>query len=564
LGALEDLNHYIVPTFGLEGEELKAAREKLIDGWLSVYVRGLGQLLDRGGNDYFADKRLTIADLKAFVQCRRTSSSDWRQTWSNTRTVSATIHKSQRTTRLAEHMHLSRILAATVVACSLTACSATEPDNEPDAGTAFHALLDEHWAAATAEKIFFRTDPDAWRMDGTRQQFNEQVLTRLADIRIEDLDADDQISYRVFRYERETERESYQQPDHFFPITSLFGYHTYFAESPSNSTFLSADDYDDYLISLADFTRYNRDYIQNMRAAIEAGYTHYCESIADYGRTIEAHIVADAEQSQLYVPFNRGITSLPGGDDYYRYLINYYTTTNLTPAEIHELGRTELGRIRDEMQEVIDAVGFDGGFREFIDFLREDDRFYARTDQELLGRAALISKTAEGELPRFFTRLPRAPYKIVGDPNRGAFYVAPSGDGTDSGTYFLQIGDLRSTPLYTLEALSLHEAVPGHHLQSTLAQELNVPEFRRDLYHSAFGEGWGLYSERLGKEMGFYRDSYSEFGRLTYDAWRAGRLVVDTGMHAFGWSRQQGRCRYRQGNRSVHHLASPGIVVQDR
>lgn len=496
-------------------------------------------------------------------------------------------------------MHLSRILAATVVACSLTACSATEPDNEPDAGTAFHALLDEHWAAATAEKIFFRTDPDAWRMDGTlpehnaeararRQQFNEQVLTRLAEIRIEDLDADDQISYRVFRYERETERESYQQPDHFFPITSLFGYHTYFAESPSNSTFLSADDYDDYLISLADFTRYNRDYIQNMRAAIEAGYTHYCESIADYGRTIEAHIVADAEQSQLYVPFNRfpgnvsedqrahyagkgvelvntiivpgyrelldffvdeylpacrtevGITSLPGGDDYYRYLINYYTTTNLTPAEIHELGRTELGRIRDEMQEVIDAVGFDGGFREFIDFLREDDRFYARTDQELLGRAALISKTAEGELPRFFTRLPRAPYKIVGDPNRGAFYVAPSGDGTDSGTYFLQIGDLRSTPLYTLEALSLHEAVPGHHLQSTLAQELNVPEFRRDLYHSAFGEGWGLYSERLGKEMGFYRDSYSEFGRLTYDAWRAGRLVVDTGMHAFGWSRQQG------------------------
>jgi uncharacterized protein (DUF885 family) len=354
-----------------------------------------------------------------------------------------------------------------------------------------------------------------------------------------------------------------------------------------------------------------------MRAAIEAGYTHYCESIADYGRTIEAHIVADAEQSQLYVPFNRfpgnvsedqrahyagkgvelvntvivpgyrelldffvdeylpacrtevGITSLPGGDDYYRYLINYYTTTNLTPAEIHELGRTELGRIRDEMQEVIDAVGFDGGFREFIDFLREDDRFYARTDQELLGRAALISKTAEGELPRFFTRLPRAPYKIVGDPNRGAFYVAPSGDGTDSGTYFLQIGDLRSTPLYTLEALSLHEAVPGHHLQSTLAQELNVPEFRRDLYHSAFGEGWGLYSERLGKEMGFYRDSYSEFGVACGPAGRRHgyacvRLVAPArrGLPARKYGLE--RCRYRQGNRSVHHLASPGIVVQDR
>jgi uncharacterized protein (DUF885 family) len=157
----------------------------------------------------------------------------------------------------------------------------------------------------------------------------------------------------------------------------------------------------------------------------------------------------------------------------------------------------------------------------------------------LLGRAALISKTAEGALPRFFTLLPRATYKIVGNPGRGAFYMPPSGDGTDSGTYFVRTGDLTSVPLYSLEALSLHEGVPGHHLQSTLAQELNVPEFRRTLYHSAFGEGWGLYSERLGKEMGFYTDPYNDFGRLTYEAWRACRLIVDTGMHAFGWSRQQ-------------------------
>jgi uncharacterized protein (DUF885 family) len=157
----------------------------------------------------------------------------------------------------------------------------------------------------------------------------------------------------------------------------------------------------------------------------------------------------------------------------------------------------------------------------------------------LLGRAALISKTAEGELPRFFTLLPRATYKIVGDENRGAFYMPPSGDGTDSGSYFVKIGDLKNEPLYTLESLSLHEGVPGHHLQSTLAQELDIPEFRRDLYHAAFGEGWGLYSERLGKEMGFYQDPYSDFGRLTDEAWRAVRLIVDTGMHAFGWSRQQ-------------------------
>jgi len=191
------------------------------------------------------------------------------------------------------------------------------------------------------------------------------------------------------------------------------------------------------------------------------------------------------------------------------------------------------------MEEIISAVGFEGDFKAFVEFLREDPRFYAKSDEELLGMVALISKTAEGEMPRFFTSLPRAPYKIVGNPVRGAFYVAPTGDGTDSGTYFVKIGDLNSVPLYTLESLSLHEGVPGHHLQSTLAQELDVPEFRRDLNHSAFGEGWGLYSERLGKEMGFYKDPYSDFGRLTYEAWRACRLIVDTGMHAFGWSRQQ-------------------------
>lgn len=491
-----------------------------------------------------------------------------------------------------------RILAATIVACSFTACSPTEPDNEQDATAAFHALLDEHWTAAQAEKIFFRTDPDAWRMDGRlsehtpearvrRQQFNDHVLTTLAEINIDDLDAKDQLSYRIFKYERETERKSYQQPDHFFPINSLFGYHTYFAESPASTSFLSSSNYDDYLVSLADFTRYNRDHIETLREAVAAGYTHYCGSIADYTETIEAHIVVDAEKSGLYVPFTRfpgnvnedqraqfvdkgvelintvivpgyeelleffvdeylpacrtevGITSLPGGGDYYQYLINYFTTTDMTAAEIHELGVSELSRIRAEMQAIIDAVGFDGDFKAFVDYLREDPRFYAKTDQELLGRVALISKTAEGELPRFFTLLPRATYKIVGDSNRGAFYMAPSGDGTDSGTYFVKIGDLKSQPLYALESLSLHEGVPGHHLQSALAQELDLPEFRRDLYHSGFGEGWGLYSEWLGQEMGFYQDPYSDFGRLTYEAWRACRLIVDTGMHAFGWSRQQ-------------------------
>jgi uncharacterized protein (DUF885 family) len=485
-----------------------------------------------------------------------------------------------------------------IITCSLTACSPAEIDITKNAGVAFQALLDEHWAAAKAERIFFRTDPDAWRMEGRlsehtaeararRQKFNEQVLASLALISNDDLDAKDQLSYRIFKYEREAERESYRQPDHFFPINSVFGYYTYFAESPANTSFLAASDYEDYLVSLADFTRYNRDYIGVMREAIAAGFTHYCGSIADLGSSIERHIVADATQSGLYVPFTRfpgnvsedkraqfvskgvelinsvvvpgyqelldffineylpgcrtevGVTSLPGGEDYYQYLIVFFTTTDMAAAEIHELGLSELSRIRSEMQTIIDAVGFDGDFKAFVEFLRIDPRFYAKTDVELLGRAALISKTAEGEIPRFFTLLPRTTYKIVGDANRGGLYMPSSGDGTDSGTYFVKISDLGSEPLYTLEALSLHEGVPGHHLQTALAQELAMPEFRRKLNHSAFVEGWALYSERLGKEMGFYEDPYSDFGRLTFEAFRACRLVVDTGMHAFGWSRQR-------------------------
>jgi uncharacterized protein (DUF885 family) len=485
-----------------------------------------------------------------------------------------------------------------IITCSLTACSPAEIDITKNAGVAFQALLDEHWAAAKAERIFFRTDPDAWRMEGRlsehtaeararRQKFNEQVLASLALISNDDLDAKDQLSYRIFKYEREAERESYRQPDHFFPINSVFGYYTYFAESPANTSFLAASDYEDYLVSLADFTRYNRDYIGVMREAIAAEFTHYCGSIADLGSSIERHIVADATQSGLYVPFTRfpgnvsedkraqfvskgvelinsvvvpgyqelldffineylpgcrtevGVTSLPGGEDYYQYLIVFFTTTDMAAAEIHELGLSELSRIRSEMQTIIDAVGFDGDFKAFVEFLRIDPRFYAKTDVELLGRAALISKTAEGEIPRFFTLLPRTTYKIVGDANRGGLYMPSSGDGTDSGTYFVKISDLGSEPLYTLEALSLHEGVPGHHLQTALAQELAMPEFRRKLNHSAFVEGWALYSERLGKEMGFYEDPYSDFGRLTFEAFRACRLVVDTGMHAFGWSRQR-------------------------
>ena len=462
---------------------------------------------------------------------------------------------------------------------------------------AFQKILDDHWARATQERVFFRTDPDAFRMNGAlpefsktardrRSAFNEQIMDRLAKIKISDLTNKDQVSYKLFTYERETEVRSTQQAGHMFPITKLFGYHTYFADAPANMSFLTAADYEKYLISLADFPRYNQEQIALLREGIAKGFTHYCGSMGGYENSISQHIVGKAQDSQLFGPFTSfpprlsetqreaftksglklisekiipeyqafydfytkdymtqcrkdpGISSVKGGAAYYKSEIEYFTTTDMGPQKIHDLGLSEVSRIRSEMTAIMKEVGFTGTFKAFLDYLRTEPKFYAKSEQELLGRAAFISKSMEGELPKFFGHLPRGTYKIK-PGTRGAFYMAAASGGTTSGTYFLGTKDLAAQPLYTLEALTFHEGVPGHHLQSALAMEMDVAEFRKTLYHSAYGEGWGLYSERLGKEMGFYRDPYSDFGRLTYETWRAVRLVVDTGIHAFGWSRQR-------------------------
>ncbi len=480
-----------------------------------------------------------------------------------------------------------------LIALTLAACGSAETPAQ-----AFHSILDDHWKNVLAEQVFFRSDPDGWRMNGKlaeftgeartrRKSFNAEILQRLEGVDIDSLGPKDKVSYRVFHYERLTERDSYTQKDHLFPLNALFGYHTYYAEAPAAMSFLSADDYEKYLISLDDFPRFNNENIALLKRAISLGYTHYCGSMVGYEETIRKHIVDDVTDSGLYVPYRQfpstmsgeqqadftargieliegkvipgyralldfflneympacrqtvGITSLDGGLDYYEYLIGYFTTTDMSPDEIHNLGLAEVKRIRAEMQEIIDGLQFEGDFKAFLEYLRTEPSFYATNVTELLGRAALITTTAEGALPKFFSVLPRGTYSIKANPSRGTFYMPSSGDGTTSGTYFLGTGQLDSQPFYTLEALSLHEAVPGHHLQSSLGKELGLPEFRRTLSHSAYGEGWGLYSEFLGKEMGFYTDPYSDFGRLTYEIWRAGRLVVDTGMHAFGWSRRE-------------------------
>jgi uncharacterized protein (DUF885 family) len=237
---------------------------------------------------------------------------------------------------------------------------------------------------------------------------------------------------------------------------------------------------------------------------------------------------------------------LPDGDAWYRHNVAVRTTTDLTPAQIHEIGLSEVRRIRAEMDVIIESTGFEGSFEEFLHFLRTDPQFYHTKADDLLREYRDICKRADPELTKLFGTLPRTPYGVIEVPDYAAkstttaYYQRGSMKAGRPGYYFANTYALETRPRWEMEALSLHEAVPGHHLQIAIQQELqDVPWFRQISSYTAFSEGWGLYSESLGEEMGFYKDPYSKFGQLTYEMWRAIRLVVDTGMHYLGWSRQQ-------------------------
>jgi len=250
-----------------------------------------------------------------------------------------------------------------------------------------------------------------------------------------------------------------------------------------------------------------------------------------------------------YVPAARadlGISSVPRGRELYRTLVRFHTTLETTPQEVHERGLAEVARIRAEMEEVIAETGFEGSFEEFLDYLRTDPRFYAETEEELLMRAAWIAKKADDQMPRFFRNLPRLPYGVRPVPasmaptyTTGRYWRGDLEQGV-AGGYMVNTYRLDQRPLYELPSLTVHEGVPGHHHQIALSQELeDVPDFRRRASITAFSEGWGLYTEFLGVDMGIYETAYEDFGRLTYEMWRACRLVVDTGMHYLGWTRQE-------------------------
>lgn len=251
---------------------------------------------------------------------------------------------------------------------------------------------------------------------------------------------------------------------------------------------------------------------------------------------------------------------LPNGRAYYQQQIREYTTLELTPEAIHQMGLGEVRRIRAEMEAVMHEAKFDGDFAAFLKFLRSDPQFYAKTPRELLMNASYIAKRIDGKLPKYFARLPRLTYGVAAVPDSIAPYYTsgrynpPPEGGREAGFYWVNTWKLEARPLYALPALTLHEAVPGHHLQAALANEQGEqPPFRRYSYISAFGEGWALYCEHLGMEMGIYETPYEQFGRLTYEMWRAARLVVDTGIHAKGWSRDQALALLRDNTALSEH-----------
>ena len=251
-----------------------------------------------------------------------------------------------------------------------------------------------------------------------------------------------------------------------------------------------------------------------------------------------------------YYPQTRkaiGVSQTPNGAAFYKDRIAYYTTLDMTAEEVHQLGLNEVAKIKNAMESIIEEVDFQGNFEDFFAFLRSDKQFYAQSGDELLMRARDIAKRLDEQLPKFFKTLPRTPYGVAAVPDAiapkytGGRYIPTRPNSTNPGYYWVNTYNLPSRPLYVLPALTAHEAVPGHHLQMALNSELSteIPSFRRSLYLSAYGEGWGLYTEALAGEMGIYTSAYECFGQLTYSMWRACRLVVDTGIHAFGWSKEQ-------------------------
>ena len=473
-----------------------------------------------------------------------------------------------------------------------------------DAMQEFAELLDDAWEWQLRENPVFasqlgdRRYNDQWtdisiEAIERRQQEQRQLLERLLAIDSTALDETGRLNYDLFRRDLQNDINGNRFRTYLMPVSHRGGVQTLEATA-EGLRLQSGRDYEDWLARMDSVDEVIEQTMRLQERGRRAGYmppkilmervppqisAQLVENAADSpfyaafrdmpeaisaedqerlrkaARTIieESIVPAYREYSryfeETYLPASRdsiGASELPAGQEFYEHRTRVYTTTNMTPDEIHNLGLSEVKRIRTGMQMIIDELEFDGDFADFLEFLRTDPRFYYETPEELFDAYLATAKRIDPQLVQLFGKLPRMPYGLrpipenIAPDTTTAYYSRPAADGSRAGYYYVNLYRPEVRPKYEIEVLTVHEAVPGHHLQIALSQELeDVPEFRKYSGFTAFIEGWGLYSESLGEELGLYKDPYSKFGALTYEMWRAVRLVVDTGIHQKGWTRQQ-------------------------
>jgi len=479
-----------------------------------------------------------------------------------------------------------------------------------DAATRFHAIYTREWSWRQ-EQFQGLDDEDSQgapsdhlpRVDASTQAMRERywsdVLEKLDAIKPAELHGEDAVDYAVYHDQIETLLADQHFRTWEMPFNSDSGFWSDLGFT-ARATYARPQEYRDYIGKLRDIPRYFREETDNMRLGLARGFSQ--PKIILQGRTQSISEVADApgKQNLFYTPFRHMPSSipaaeqarlraaalaaikqdvipayarlldfmrdeyipkartdiaaedLPDGKAFYQAQIREYTTLDMTPDAIHQLGLQQVAIIHQQMLETIRQTGFKGSFADFLHFLRTDPRFYAKTPDELLKDAAWIAKEVDGKVGDYIGRLPRRRFAIEPVPaNLAPIYTGGRGG---PGIYLVNTYDLPSRPLYSLPALTLHESSPGHALQMPLAAEMHgLPDFRRYSYLSAYGEGWALYCEYLGQEMGIYHTPYEQFGYLSYQAWRAARLVVDTGIHHLHWTRQQAQDYLRENTALADH-----------
>ena len=473
-----------------------------------------------------------------------------------------------------------------------------------DAVSDFAALVDEHWEWTLKNSPTFASSlgdhryDDQWRDESlaaheTRQDETREFLRRVYAIDRTALPDTDQLNYELFRRQLQDAVDQYQFRGHLLPFFHRGGVQN--LENTTNQLRLvTPADFDNWLARIGKIDVVIDQEIELAQAGRKANITSPKVLMQRITSQLSLQLVENAEESPFYrvfqdlpdsvpadeqqrlrevaletiekkvlpaykkldryfnnkyLPASRetiGQSTLPNGSAWYEHLAHSFTTTRMTPDEIHRLGLDEVKRIRGEMQQIIREVGFEGSFADFLVFMRTDPQFYYEDPDDLYEAYLATSKRIDPELVKLFGVLPRMPYGVKPIPDSiapdttTAYYTRPAADGSRAGIYWVNLYKPEVRPKYEIEVLSVHEAMPGHHLQIALQQEIvDMPNFRRFTGFTAFVEGWGLYSERLGYDLGLYTDPYSRFGQLTYDMWRAVRLVVDTGIHYKGWTRQQ-------------------------